>query len=72
DAYAGNAYAAEGKPRLPTSLHAALDLLDSSALAREAFGDDVVDHYLHYGRTEQAAFEAAITDWELIRGFERM
>jgi glutamine synthetase len=72
DAYAGNAYAAEGKPRLPTSLHTALDLLDSSALAREAFGDDVVDHYLHYGRTEQAAFEAAITDWELIRGFERM
>ena len=72
DAYAGNAYAAEGKPRLPTSLHTALDLLDSSALAREAFGDDVVDHYLHYGRTEQAAFEAAITDWELVRGFERM
>ena len=72
DAYAGNAYAAEGKPRLPTSLHTALDLLDSSALAREALGDDVVDHYLHYGRTEQAAFEAAITDWELTRGFERM
>ncbi|HEU0192575.1 MAG TPA: glutamine synthetase family protein [Gaiellales bacterium] len=72
DAYSGNAYVAEGKPRLPASLHEALDLLESSALAREAFGDEVVDHYLHYGRTEQQAFESAVTDWELVRGFERM
>src|SRR5204863_1796208 len=40
DAYHGNAYAAEGKPRLPTTLHDALDLLQSSSLAREAFGDE--------------------------------
>ena len=37
-----------------------------------AFGDDVVDHYLHYARTEQRAFEAAVTDWERFRSFERM
>ena len=71
-AYGGNAYDAVDKPRLPGSLHEAIALLEGSAMARAAFGDDVVDHYLHYGRTELAAFEAAVTDWELVRGFERM
>jgi glutamine synthetase len=41
-------------------------------MAREAFGDDVVDHYLHFARTEQRAFDAAVTDWEKFRGFERL
>jgi glutamine synthetase len=70
--YPGNAYDAEGKPRLPTSLHEAIALLEGSQLARAAFGEDVVDHYLHYARTEQRAFEATVTDWERFRNFERM
>jgi glutamine synthetase len=71
-AYPGNAYNAEGKPRLPGSLHESIALLEGSAIARAAFGDDVVDHYLHYARTEQRSFEAAVTDWERFRSFERM
>ena len=71
-AYAGNAYDAVGKPRLPGSLHESIALLEGSALAREAFGDKVVDHYLHYARTEQRSFESAVTDWERFRSFERM
>jgi glutamine synthetase len=70
--YPGNAYDAEGKPRLPTSLHESIALLEGSRLARAAFGEDVVDHYLHYARTEQRAFEATVTDWERFRNFERM
>jgi glutamine synthetase len=70
--YPGNAYDAAGKPRLPTSLHEAIALLEGSQLARAAFGEDVVDHYLHYARTEQRAFEATVTDWERFRNFERM
>jgi glutamine synthetase len=71
-AYPGNAYDAEDKPRLPGSLHEAIALLEGSQVARAAFGDDVVDHYLHYARTEQRSFEAAVTDWERFRSFERM
>ncbi|MEY4225928.1 MAG: hypothetical protein RL190_685, partial [Actinomycetota bacterium] len=62
----GSAYDAEG-PRLPTTLREAVDLLDGSALARAAFGDRVVDHYVTSGRHEVAAFEAAVTDWEMVR-----
>jgi glutamine synthetase len=71
-AYPGNAYDAEGKPRLPGSLHESIALLEGSQIARAAFGDDVVDHYLHYARTEQRSFDAAVTDWERFRSFERM
>ncbi|HYX85563.1 MAG TPA: glutamine synthetase family protein [Gaiellales bacterium] len=72
DAYPGNAYDAAGRPRVPSSLGEAIALLEGSTLAREAFGDQVVDHYLHYARTERRAFEAAVTDWERFRSFERM
>jgi glutamine synthetase len=71
-AYPGNAYDAVDKPRLPGSLHESIALLEGSAAARAAFGDDVIDHYLHYARTEQRSFEAAVTDWERFRSFERM
>jgi glutamine synthetase len=71
-AYPGNAYNADDKPRLPGSLYEAVALLEGSQIARAAFGEDVVDHYLHYARTEQRAFDAAVTDWERFRNFERM
>jgi glutamine synthetase len=70
--FTGNAYAAPEERHIPRSLRDAIDLLDGSALAREAFGEDVVRHYLHAARTEQRAFDAAVTDWEKFRGFERL
>jgi glutamine synthetase len=72
DAYPGNAYEAKDKRRIPGALHHAIAGLEGSQVARDAFGDEVVDHYLHYARTEQHTFEAAVTDWEKFRGFERM
>ncbi len=71
-AYVGNAYLAADKPRLPTTLRAARDLFAASAVARSAFGDEVVDHYVHAADVELAAFDSAVTDWERFRGFERL
>jgi len=56
---------------VPTNLRDAATLFGESAIAREAFGDEVVDHYLNNARIEQQAYDAAITDWERVRGFER-
>ena len=71
-AYVGNAYLATDKPRLPTTLRDARDLFATSEVARGAFGDAVVDHYVNAADVELAAFEAAVTDWERVRGFERL
>ncbi|MEB3983986.1 glutamine synthetase family protein [Mycobacterium sp. 663a-19] len=68
----GNAYADTGLPRLPATLGEAAALFEASAFARDAFGDDVVAHYLNNARVELAAFNAAVTDWERVRGFERL
>lgn len=68
----GDMYAAGDLPRVPLTLREATELLSRSEFAREAFGDDVVDHYLHFARTEQEAFDAAVTDWERKRYFERI
>jgi glutamine synthetase len=72
EAYTGNAYADADAPRVPATLRDAAALWEESALAREVFGDDVVDHYANNARIELAAFDAAVTDWELFRGFERL
>ncbi|MGB3484329.1 MAG: glutamine synthetase family protein [Mycobacterium sp.] len=71
DAVAGNAYTS-GAERLPTTLAEAAALFENSTTAREAFGDDVVEHYLNNARVELAAFNSAVTDWERVRGFERL
>ncbi|GAB2868071.1 glutamine synthetase family protein [Lentzea nigeriaca] len=71
DEFVGNAYASD-RPTVPTTLREAADLLAASEIAREAFGKDVVDHYLNAAKVELDAFEAAITDWEKVRGFERL
>ena len=68
---AGNAYASDIE-RVPTTLREAADLFESSALAREVFGDEVVEHYVHAARVEVQAYDAAVTDWERVRGFERL
>jgi glutamine synthetase len=70
--YNGNAYLARDKPRLPSTLRDARELFAASDLARSAFGAEVVDHYTHAADVELQAFEAAVTDWERFRGFERL
>jgi glutamine synthetase len=70
-AFEGNAYTAD-KPRVPTTLLEARELFAGSDVARTAFGDDVVTHYLNAADVELRAFEAAVTDWEHFRGFERL
>jgi len=70
-AFEGNAYESD-KPRVPHTLYAARDLFAGSDIAREAFGQDVVDHDLNRANVELAAMEAAVTDWEKFRGFERL
>ncbi len=72
DAYLGNAYVDEKLTRLPSSLRAATDLFEQSALARSAFGDGVVDFYTHHARLEHDAFSNAVTDWEKQRYFEQI
>lgn len=67
----GNAYAS-GVDHLPTTLRDAALLFDQSEIARAAFGDDMVDHYLNQARIEVEAYDAAVTDWERVRGFERL
>jgi glutamine synthetase len=67
----GNAYVAD-KPRVPSTLREARALFEQSAVAREAFGAEVVEHYLNYAAVELDAFDAAVTDWERFRGFERL
>ncbi|SFR25127.1 L-glutamine synthetase [Lentzea waywayandensis] len=71
DEFVGNAYASD-RPTVPTTLKESAELLAGSTIARDAFGKDVVDHYLNAAKVELDAFEAAITDWEKVRGFERL
>jgi glutamine synthetase len=70
-AFTGNAYASDAD-RVPSTLREAAELWGKSTVAREAFGDAVVDHYANAAQVEVTAFEAAVTDWERVRSFERM
>jgi glutamine synthetase len=70
--YEGNAYEDATLPQVPKTLREAIAELERSKVARAALGDRVVDHYLHVARLEQQAFDQAVTDWELIRNFERI
>lgn len=71
DALVGNAYESD-KPHVPSTLREARDAFHGSSVARSVFGDEVVDHYTNMADVELAAFDAAVTDWELRRSFERM
>ncbi|MCX4565903.1 glutamine synthetase family protein [Streptomyces albogriseolus] len=68
---AGNAYTA-GFEHVPTTLREAAELWEHSEIAKAAFGEEVVAHYRNMARVETDAFDAAVTDWELRRSFERM
>ncbi|WP_028652175.1 glutamine synthetase family protein [Nocardioides halotolerans] len=67
----GNAYDSD-KPHVPHTMTEARERFATSELARAAFGDEVVDHYTNMADVELAAYGAAVTDWELRRGFERL
>ncbi|WP_406370432.1 glutamine synthetase family protein [Streptomyces sp. NBC_00647] len=71
EACAGNAYTS-AYAHVPTTLREAAELWENSTVARAAFGDEVVAHYRNMARVELEAFDAAVTDWELRRSFERM
>jgi glutamine synthetase len=66
-----NAYERKGA-RIPSTLREAAELWSASPIARAAFGEEVVDHYANMARVELATFDAAVTDWERVRGFERL
>jgi len=68
----GNAYAAEDRRHLPATLRDARELFAASNAVGEAFGEDVRAHYLNAADVELAAFQSAVTDWERVRGFERL
>ena len=66
----GNAYVSDSQ-RFPSTLREGIRALEESTMARAALGDDVVDHYLNYARTEQELFDRAVTCYERERLFER-
>jgi glutamine synthetase len=70
--FEGDIYQAEKLPRLHGNLRDATAAFDSSKWVRSVFGDDVVDHYVHFMRTEQRKFDEVVTDWEKARFFERI
>ncbi len=72
ECFTGDIYAAKYLPRVPYTLSEATDKFAASDFAKRAFGEDVVEHYTHFFRTEQAAFNSAVTDWERKRYFERI
>jgi glutamine synthetase len=71
EAFEGDVYGAQSLPQVPHSLNEAIAALQESTFARQAFGDEVIEHYLHFFRTEQRKFDAVVTDWERRRYFEQ-
>jgi glutamine synthetase len=70
--FEGDMYAARDLPQVPRCLRDAIACFEQSAWQKSLLGEDVVRHYAHFYRVEQAAFDAAVTDWERKRYFERI
>ena len=70
--FSGDVYSATDLPQVPRTLPEAIARLEASEFARQTFGDNVIEHYLHFYKTEQALFEKAVTDWERKRYFEQI
>lgn len=70
-AFVGNAYRGNEVREIPTTLRAAAEALEGSKMLRAALSDEVVDHYVHAARWEQFEYDRRVTDWEVVRGFER-
>ena len=71
ESFEGDVYAAQQLPQVPHSLVDSIRALEESAFARQALGENVVEHYLHFFKTEQRKFDAVVTDWERRRYFEQ-
>jgi glutamine synthetase len=69
--FAGDAYHGAKLREVPKTLQEAMALMEKSKMLREAFGEEVMGHYLHTARWEQSEYDRHVTDWELRRGFER-
>jgi glutamine synthetase len=67
----GDVYEDAKAADIPQTLRAATETLRKSAFLRDAFGDDVIDHYTRCAEWEQEEFDRVVTDWEIARGFER-
>ena len=72
DHFSGDVYAARNLERVPYTLAEATERFAASEFAKRAFGADVVEHYLHFFKSEQNAYNFAVTDWERKRYFERI
>lgn len=70
--FEGDVYAAQHLPRVPGTLREATDLFEKSAFVKGFLGEEVAEHYAHFYRTEQEAYDKAVTDWERKRYFERI
>ncbi len=70
--HVGDVYQADTVKKVPMTLRDAIDKFDNSDFARQTLGEDVVDHYVHFFKTEQDSYDAAVTDWERNRYFERI
>jgi len=70
--FEGDVYAARNLPRVPYTLAEAVTLFEASAFVKETLGAEVAEHYAHFYRSEQRAFDRAVTDWERRRYFERI
>jgi glutamine synthetase len=70
--FRGDAYSAANLPQVPRTLREAIAIFERSDFAREAFGDEVIEHYVHFFKTEQSLFDRAVTDWERKRYFEQI
>jgi glutamine synthetase len=69
-AFEGNAYESDVE-RFPNAMRDAIAALESGTVARTLFGDEVIDHYVNYARTEQRLFDSVVTSYERERMFER-
>ena len=69
--YIGDAYGGKNIREIPKTLRDATQALKTSRMLRDAFGDDVIDHYVRAAEWEQEEYDRRITDWEVARGFER-
>lgn len=72
DMFEGDVYSAADLPQVPKSLPEAIEAFEGSEFARQAFGEEVVDHYLHFFKTEWHGYQNAVTDWERKRYFEQI
>jgi len=69
--FEGDVYSARSLPKVPSNLNEGIAALESSSMLKEAFGEDVLEHYVHFFKTEQQKFDSVVTSWERARYFER-